>query len=595
MAHSLSPKDLRTTRLRLEAQEEKAKDDLYLVERETRDLVGKFFDPEGRKLSTVIFSFSEYQYHDRKVLQQMYLLDTEDPIEAFRLFIRDYPVHDPHCDQPDRVTNDCGCDDSMDPDTIRIIWQGEATLLGLNTIFRPFAGVTVREITQMSPFYTGERKLARVDNFDDLAEWFIECQDLNQPSKHKHAARRRRYRPDNVRAENPDQFQIFIKHLEGGIKTLDVRSTNTIKEVKQLLVDAQLGSIEMRLIFAGKQVEDDFTLEHYGIEKECTLHQCNRLRGGNGFPIPEINLPAENPEYRAQAQTALQHMPAGMIPQLTVQVGWMAWHLFEVNKQLMASNQKMMGIGRELERDRNEVVIQRNQMATERTQMMDQGNQILAQLQEMQKHQQQWNTERDQLKSEVARLKKKLKSAIPDPTIVRPNQPETARIIAHEETKWSDGKHTDAQMLVHHTVLGNKVNKQRAVLVTAVHAMKEVCAQKFAIERLISTRQQQVQQKEAAKDEMHQLRLEEQRVKERKRQVQAQQWMGGSLMPAAAPSSLRHATSSPSYLMPAASVPLLCSDEPADSMDIEHTDNEEESEDEETDYDREFAVADGTD
>ncbi len=72
---------------------------------------------------------------------------------------------------------------------------------------------------------------------------------------------------------------ILIQTLNGKTITIDVEMDYTIENVKNLIEEKEgISSKEQRLVFGGKQLENDKTLSDYNISELSTIHLVLNLK-----------------------------------------------------------------------------------------------------------------------------------------------------------------------------------------------------------------------------------------------------------------------------------------------------------------------------
>jgi hypothetical protein len=75
-------------------------------------------------------------------------------------------------------------------------------------------------------------------------------------------------------------FQIRAQFMTGKSHCMyEVAATTTIREVKEKILEREGFPVDQqRLIFAGKELEDDDTMDSHGIEKDAKVHVVLNLR-----------------------------------------------------------------------------------------------------------------------------------------------------------------------------------------------------------------------------------------------------------------------------------------------------------------------------
>lgn len=74
-------------------------------------------------------------------------------------------------------------------------------------------------------------------------------------------------------------MQIFIKTLQGKSITMDVDENMKVSDLKQKISEKEgVPTDQQRLVFHGKQLEDDNLLKDYDVRADDNIHLVLRLR-----------------------------------------------------------------------------------------------------------------------------------------------------------------------------------------------------------------------------------------------------------------------------------------------------------------------------
>ena len=77
-----------------------------------------------------------------------------------------------------------------------------------------------------------------------------------------------------------DYFYLFVETLTGKTITLEVKSSDTVLNVKEKIYGAEgIPTDNQRLIYASRQLEDSHTLSDYNIQKGYALQLILRNGG----------------------------------------------------------------------------------------------------------------------------------------------------------------------------------------------------------------------------------------------------------------------------------------------------------------------------
>ncbi|APA14256.1 hypothetical protein SS1G_11945 [Sclerotinia sclerotiorum 1980 UF-70] len=119
-----------------------------------------------------------------------------------------------------------------------------------------------------------------------------------------------------LRAEPELNLQVFFKTLTGKTIYTSVGSRETIELLKDsVFIIEGIPANQQRLIFGGKQLEDQDTLWDCNIAEGATIHMVLKLRGGGHGQLEDVKQMEETEESLKEQRYELALAPGGSIHQ----------------------------------------------------------------------------------------------------------------------------------------------------------------------------------------------------------------------------------------------------------------------------------------
>ncbi len=95
------------------------------------------------------------------------------------------------------------------------------------------------------------------------------------------------------------EMSVSINRLSGETFQIRIKPSMSVYELKTLIAqESSIPECQMRLIYAGKQLEDGKGLHLYHVREGCTIHLIPRLRGGMYDPSSgQADLNSSNEDH----------------------------------------------------------------------------------------------------------------------------------------------------------------------------------------------------------------------------------------------------------------------------------------------------------